>query len=256
MTGDDSLDSPHMQIPVLILCGGRGTRAYPHTKEVPKPLLEVNSEPILLHVMRIYAEQGISHFVLAAGYRPDMIKSFASTLPGDWRVEVVDGGEDTNKGDRVAHARSVTDLGDEFMVTYGDGVGDVDLGRLLSFHREHGRLATVTVVPLPSQYGTLELDASGRVENFLEKPRLEDHWINAGFMVMNGGVFDGWTGDLEDDVLPALGSRGELYAYRHAGFWKSMDTYKDAMDLDTIARTSEAEHGRPPWLRSARVASS
>jgi glucose-1-phosphate cytidylyltransferase len=238
-----------MQIPTLILCGGRGTRAYPHTKEVPKPLLDVNGDPILLHVMRIYAAQGFARFVLAAGYRPEMIRDFASSLPSDWDVEVIDSGEDTNKGDRVAHVRTATDLGETFMVTYGDGVGDVDIAELLAFHRSHGKLATVTVVPLPSQYGTLEMDGTGRVESFLEKPRLEDHWINAGFMVMNRGVFDGWAGDLEDEVLPALGSRGELYGYRHAGFWKSMDTYKDAVDLETIARTSEEAHGRPPWLR-------
>jgi glucose-1-phosphate cytidylyltransferase len=243
-------------IVTVILCGGRGTRAYPHTQELPKPLLEVNGDPILLHVMRIYAEQGCTRFVLAAGYRPGMIRDFAESLPDAWTVEVVDGGEDTNKGDRVKHARSVAELGDTFMVTYGDGVGDVDLADLLAFHRTHDGLATVTVVPLPSQYGTLELDGSGRVEHFLEKPRLDDHWINAGFMVMDSGVFDGWTGDLEDDVLPALGSRGALYGYRHAGFWKSMDTYKDAVDLETIARTSQAEHGKPPWLRSATVASS
>ncbi len=245
-----------MQTSTLILCGGRGTRAYPHTEEIPKPLLDVNGEPILLHVMRIYAEQGFTRFVLAAGYRPEDIRAFADSLPRDWDVEVVDGGEDANKGDRVAHASTVTDLGPTFMVTYGDGVGDVEISELMAFHRSHGKLATVTVVPLPSQYGTLELDGAGRVENFLEKPRLEDHWINAGFMVMDQGVFDGWTGDLEDGVFPALSARGELYAYRHAGFWKSMDTYKDAVDLETIARTSEAGHGRPPWLRSATVASS
>lgn len=242
-------------IDTLILCGGRGTRAYPHTEELPKPLLNVNGDPILLHVMRIFAEQGSTRFVLAAGFRPEMIKEFTSTLPRSWDVEVVDGGEDTSKGDRVLGARHL--LGATFFVTYGDGVGDVDLDALLSFHRTHDGASTVTVVPLPSQYGTLEMDAHGRVHNFLEKPRLQDHWINAGFMVMDERVFDLWPGgDLEDEVMPSLGSRGELFAYRHAGFWKSMDTYKDARDLEEIARRSEAEHGRPPWLRSATVASS
>jgi glucose-1-phosphate cytidylyltransferase len=239
----------------LILCGGRGTRAYPHTIDVPKPLMDVNGEPILQHVMRIYAEQGHKRFVLAAGYRPEMVQDFADGLSDEWDIVVVDGGEDTHKGDRVLGARE--HLGDEFFVTYGDGVGDVDLDALLAFHRAHGKAATLTVVPLPSQYGTLELDASSRVHNFLEKPRLDDHLINAGFMVMNSAVFDHWSGgDLEDEVLPALSTRGELFAYRHTGFWKSMDTYKDALDLETIARTSEAEHGRPPWLRSAPVGSS
>jgi glucose-1-phosphate cytidylyltransferase len=239
----------------LILCGGRGTRAYPVTVDLPKPLMDVNGEPILLHVMRIYVEQGFRRFVLAAGYRPDMISAFADVLPDDWDVVVVDGGEDTHKGDRVLGARE--HLGDEFFVTYGDGVGDVDLAALLTFHRSHGKSASLTVVPLPSQYGTLEIDGTARVNSFLEKPRLDDHLINAGFMVMNGDVFDQWSGgDLEDAVLPALSARGELFAYRHTGFWKSMDTYKDALDLETIARRSEAEHGKPPWLRSAPVASS
>jgi len=239
---------------ILILCGGRGTRAYPHTVQLPKPLLDVNGCPIVYHVMTIFAEQGFDRFVLAAGFRADMIRDFASTLPSGWEVDVVDGGEEAHKGDRVLSSREL--LGTEFVVTYGDGVGNVDLDELLHFHRAHPGCATVTVVPLPSQYGTLELGPSGRVTRFLEKPRLDDHWINAGFMVMDQRVFDGWAGDLESDVLPALGHRGELYAYRHRGFWKSMDTYKDALDLESIAKTSESEHGQPPWLLSNRVASS
>jgi glucose-1-phosphate cytidylyltransferase len=180
-----------------------------------------------------------------------MIDGFAAQLPDEWTVVVVDGGEDTHKGDRVLGARE--HLGAEFFVTYGDGVGDVDLDALLAFHRGHGKAASLTVVPLPSQYGTLEIDDSARVRTFVEKPSLDDHLINAGFMVMNAEVFDRWSGgDLEDTVLPALSARGELFAYRHSGFWKSMDTYKDALDLETIARASEAKHGRPPWLRTRR----
>jgi glucose-1-phosphate cytidylyltransferase len=242
-----------VSIPTLILCGGRGTRAYPHTMELPKPLLEVNGDPILWHVIRIFAGQGAKRFVLAGGYRADMLVEFARSLPRSLDVVVVDGGEDANKGDRVIGARE--HLGDRFFVTYGDGVGDVELDRLLDFHAGHGGSATVTVVPLPSQYGTLELGGSGKVTRFLEKPKLEDHWINAGFMVLDAKAFDGWSGDLEDDVLPALGAKGELYAYKHGGFWKSMDTYKDARDLEEIARRSESEQGRPPWLNSATVAS-
>lgn len=238
----------------VILCGGRGTRAYPHTVELPKPLLDVDGTPILRHVMDIYAGQGATRFVLAAGYRPEMIDSFARTLPADWQVEVVDTGEDTHKGDRVLRVRHLVD--DPFFVTYGDGVGDVDLEALVAFHREHPGSATVTVVPLPSQYGTMEFDPSGRVERFREKPSLPDHWINAGFLVMDQTVFEGWTGDLESEVLPALGTRGELFAYRHGGFWKSMDTYKDAQDLTTLARAGRENHGRLPWLRSQARASS
>lgn len=230
----------------MILCGGRGTRAYPHTVEVPKPLMDVAGKPIVRHVMDIYAGQGFTSFVLAAGFGADQVEEFASGVPGEWKVDVVDTGADTNKGDRVLAVRHL--IGATFFVTYADGVGNVDLGALLDFHRAHDGWATVTTVPLPSQYGTLETDPSGRVQGFLEKPRLVDHWINAGFMVMDDAVFDGWAGDLEDGVMPALAQAHKLYAYKHHGFWKSMDTHKDSLDLDAIARRSLDEDGSPPWL--------
>jgi glucose-1-phosphate cytidylyltransferase len=243
-----------MEPATVILCGGRGTRAYPHTSEIPKPLMEIAGRPVLRHVMEIYAEQGCTRFVLAAGYGAESIRAYARSVPSGWNVEVVDTGEDTHKGDRVRAVRDL--LSDTFFVTYGDGVGDVDLEALVSFHRSHPGIATITTVPLPSQYGTLDANETGKVTGFLEKPTLTDHWINAGFMVMDLGVFDGWEGDLESDVLPTLAQAGKLYAFRHHGFWKSMDTYKDSLDLDSIARKSEAEHGRPPWLSSEIRASS
>jgi glucose-1-phosphate cytidylyltransferase len=232
-------------IKTVILCGGRGTRAYPHTAEVPKPLLEVNGSPILLHVMRIFAQQGFMRFVLAAGFRGDMIRHFADGL-SDWEIEVIDTGEEAHKGSRVLAARYL--LEERFFVTYGDGLGNINLDALVTLHDVHGSPATVTVVPLPSQYGTLELDPSDRVERFVEKPRLDDHWINAGFMCMDQAVFDDWDGDLETDVLPRLSDRGALYAYRHHGFWKSMDTYKDSVDLDALARGAEVRREPLPWL--------
>ena len=234
------------EITTLILCGGKGTRAYPHTAEVPKPLMEVAGTPILRHVMQIYADQSHGRFVLAAGYRPDLVEEFAKTLPSSWKVDVVDTGEDTDKAKRIELCRQL--LTPTFFVTYGDGVGNVSLDALLWFHRSHGGSATVTVVPLPSQYGTMEFDESARVQRFREKPILGDHWINAGFFVMNEDVFESWCGDdLEGDVLPDLAEKGKLFAYRHQGFWKSMDTYKDSMDLSSLA---EGPDGRPPWLRS------
>ena len=226
----------------MILCGGRGTRAYPHTVDLPKPLLEVDDRPILAHVMAIYAAQGFSEFVLAGGFCVDRVVEFARTCPRDWRVDVVDTGEDTNTGGRVRRVRDHI-TSDTFFVTYGDGVGDVDLAALLAFHRRHPGAATLTTVPLPSQYGTIDVDRSGRVDAFREKPRLHDHLINAGFFAFDERVFDIWAGeDLERDVLPALGDRGELYAYRHLGFWRSMDTYKDAQELSELCRA-----GHPPW---------
>jgi glucose-1-phosphate cytidylyltransferase len=239
----------------VILCGGRGTRAYPHTVDVPKPLLHVADRPVLLHVMEIYADQGFTDFVLAAGYRGDMIREFASGLPDAWNVVVVDTGEETNKGDRVLRVRE--HLTPTFFVTYSDGLGDVDLRGLLDFHNAHEGSASVTVVPLPSQYGTLDVDNTGRVRDFLEKPRLFDHWINAGFLAMDDMVFDGWRGDLETEVMPMLADAGLLFAHKHEGFWKSMDTFKEALDLTDLCREGErSERGRPPWLRSATRASS
>ena len=234
----------------IILCGGKGTRAYPHTTEVPKPLLEVAGRPILQHVMEIYAGQGFRSFVLSAGFKADLIRSFASGTPSDWDVEVVDTGEETNTGGRVIGVRDR--VGETFFVTYSDGLGDVDLRSLERFHRSHDGAGTLTTVPLPSQYGTIEQAPDGKVERFREKPVLSDHWINGGFFVFDRRVFDLWKGDdLERDVLPALGTAGELYAYRHSGFWKSMDTYKDALALSELAKD-----GRGPWARSVTPASS
>lgn len=239
-----------MTVKTLILCGGKGTRAYPHTVTLPKPLLEVAGRPVVRHVMEIYAAQGFTDFVLAAGYKRELLEKFAAGITEDWSVEVVDTGEDTNTGGRVWRCRDL--VGDTFFVTYADGLGDVDLTGLLGFHRGHEGGATLTTVPLPSQYGTIECADSGRVERFREKPRLPDHHINAGFFVFDRSVFDGWAGeDLEREVLPALGERGELFAFGHDGFWKSMDTYKDALEL-----TALCEGGSAPWMRSVTPASS
>lgn len=228
----------------MILCGGKGTRAYPHTVDVPKPLLDVAGEPVLGHLMGIFASQGFTDFVLAAGYKGHLIEEFAGTLDPKWKVDVVDTGLNTNTGGRV---RRVAELvGDEFFLTYADGLGNVDLNELLEFHRGHDGTATLTTVPLPSQYGTLDLDGEGRVREFREKPRLPDHVINAGFFVMDARVMEHWPDpgeDLEREVLPALGARDELFAFRHLGFWKSMDTYKDAVELGALC-----SDGEPPWM--------
>jgi glucose-1-phosphate cytidylyltransferase len=225
----------------LILCGGKGTRAYPRTRQVPKPLLEVGGRPVLRHVMDIYAQQGFTDFVLAAGFKAELVEAFAATLPPDWTVDVVDTGQDTNTGGRVAKCAPV--MGETYFVTYSDGLGAIGLRDLLAFHRRHGGAATLTTVPLPSQYGTIVTGEDGRVHQFREKPRLLDHWINAGFFVLDRRAGHWFCGeDLERDVLPALGAAGELYAYRHQGFWRSMDTYKDALEL-----TALCGDGPPPW---------
>lgn len=239
----------------IILCGGKGTRAYPHTVELPKPLLEVSGRPVLRHVMDIYAAQGFVDFVLAAGYKHELIAAFAASLPKEWSVEVIDTGLDTNTGGRLEQCRHL--LGEQAFVTYGDGLGDVDLHAELAFHRAHPGSASVTVVPLPSQYGTIEFAADGEVRAFVEKPRLADRWINAGFFVIDAAAFElGWGEDLEREVLPALGAAGQLFAYRHDGFWRSMDTYKDALELSMLCDDGEAGPSRrAPWLRSMTDAS-
>ena len=223
----------------VILCGGKGTRAYPHTVEVPKPLLEVAGRPVLWHVMELYAEQGWQRFVLAAGFKAELIWKFANGLPSEWDVEVLDTGEDTNTGGRILRCREHLD--GTFFATYADGLANIDLDALARFHGSHVGTATLTTVPLPSQYGTLDVDAEGKVRNFREKPVLADHWINAGFFVFDEAAFDNWDGeDLERDVLPSLGARGDLFAYRHRG----------------LELTKLCGEGHPPWTHSETHASS
>lgn len=234
----------------LILCGGKGTRAYPHTAEIPKPLMEVADRPILERVMAIYARQGFTDFVLATGYKGEEIEAFAETLPEAWRVTCLDTGDGTNTGGRARRAWPY--LGDTFFLTYSDGLGNVDLRALFDFHASHPGAATLTTVPLPSQYGTIDTRDDGRIERFNEKPVLPDHWINAGFMVFDRRAIAHWAGeDLENDVLPALADAGELYAYRHEGFWRSMDTYKDALSLSALC-----DDGREPWMSFGTLARS
>jgi glucose-1-phosphate cytidylyltransferase len=248
--GEDRPGQEAASMRTLILCGGTGTRAYPHTLEVPKPLMQVGDRPILLHLMEIYAQQGFDDFILSAGYRADLVVEFASALDASWRVEVIDTGLGTGTAGRILGCASA--LGPTTMVTYGDGLGDVNLRQLLAFHASHAGAVTVTAVPLPSPYGTIEWDEEGRVQRFLEKPRLSDHWINAGFFVMDKRALHYWNGDdLERDVLPALAAAGELFVYTHHGFWKSMDTYKDALELSALCLKGDG-----PWMNLPEPGSS
>ena len=191
--------------------------------------------------MDVYASHRYTDFVLAGGYRIDLIREFAGALPSEWEVEVVDTGEDAGTGDRIMRCRDL--LGPTFFATYGDGLGNVDLSALLSFHRAHGRAATLTTVPLPSQYGTIDVTEDGAVRRFREKPQLADHLINAGFMVFEQAALDLCAAsDLERALLPCLAEADQLRARRHGGFWQSLDTYKDAVELSALC-----EGGSPPW---------
>jgi glucose-1-phosphate cytidylyltransferase len=233
-------------VQAVVLCGGRGSRLYPASVDVPKPLLAIRTRPLLAHLLEIYAAQGITSFVLAAGFGVELVREFAAGLPRDWTVVTLDTGLDTGTGARI---RACLDhVGPTFFATYGDGLGNIDLGALHRRHDEHGGGATLTSVPLPSQYGTLDIGPDDIVNRFLEKPVLTDHWINAGFFVFDAKTYAAQKGDdLERDVLPALATAGQLHVYRHCGFWKSMDTAKDMAELERLAEAPEPD-GAPPWL--------
>jgi glucose-1-phosphate cytidylyltransferase len=233
-----------MKPPVVILCGGRGTRLRERTESVPKALVEIGGRPILWHVIQIYAAQGFERFLLATGYMGEAVAEFAAAerWPQGVEVECVDTGPDTPTGGRIA--RLGERLGEGlFCVTYADGVADIDLGALLDFHRAQGGLATMTVVRPHLQWGVAELGDGDRVAGFVEKPRSE-HWINGGFFCFEPGALEyvGEDSVLEREPLRCLAADGRLRAFRHDGFWDCMDTYKDAVTLNDLWASGEA-----PW---------
>ncbi len=237
--------------PVVILCGGRGTRLRERTESVPKALVEIGGRPILWHVIGIYAAQGFERFVLATGYLGEMVEEFAAaeSWPDGVEVDCVDTGLDTPTGGRIKLLGERLD-GESFCATYADGVADIDLEALLGFHRAQGALGTVTVVQPRLQWGVAELGADHKVEGFVEKPRSE-HWINGGFFCFEPGAlgFIGEDSVLEREPLEQLAADGQLSAYRHEGFWDCMDTYKDAVELNDLWSS-----GDTPWTVWAKAA--
>ena len=229
--------------PVVILCGGRGTRLRERTESVPKALVEIGAKPIVWHVVQIYAARGFDRFLLATGYMGEAVEEFTATerWPDGVEVECLDTGLDTPTGGRIARLGERVG-GERFCVTYADGVADVDLGALLDFHRSHGGLATLTAVRPHLQWGVAELQGD-RVAGFAEKPRSE-HWINGGFLCFEPGALAYLEPDsvLEREPLQRLAADGELRAFRHEGFWDCMDTYKDAVVLNDLWASGEA-----PW---------
>jgi glucose-1-phosphate cytidylyltransferase len=239
------------ELSVVILCGGRGTRLQERTQSIPKPLVEIGGRPIVWHVIQIYAAQGFRSFVLCTGYKGELIERFAAaqTWGEGVKVRCLDTGVDTPTGGRVLRAARA--LGAvPFCATYADGVADVDLHALLAAHRAHGDLATMTVVRPELQFGVAQIEADGRVRGFREKPRAAD-WVNGGFFCFEPGVVEQLAEDsvLEREPLERLAAAGQLHAFRHAGFWDCMDTYKDAVLLNDLW-----EQGLAPWRTAAPAA--
>jgi glucose-1-phosphate cytidylyltransferase len=252
----------------VILCGGQGTRLREETEFRPKPLVEVGQRPILWHIMKVYAHHGFREFVLCLGYRGNMIKEYFLNYEAmnndfsiclgsqhkityhdahaeqDFQVTLADTGLETMTGGRIARVARFLNNGDDFMVTYGDGVADVDIRALVRYHRDHGRLATVTAVKPVSRFGVLEIDDDRRVTRFAEKPQV-DGWASAGFFVFNRRVLDYLDGDdcvLEREPLERLAKEGELVVYPHDGFFFAMDTYREYKALNDLWSS-----GRAPW---------
>ena len=252
---------------VVILCGGVGTRLREETEFRPKPLVEVGGRPILWHIMKLYAHYGFRDFVLCLGYRGNMIKEYFLNYEAmnndfticlgklsqthfidshgeqDFRVTLADTGADTMTGGRLKRVEKYLS-DDVFMLTYGDGVGNVNIENLLAFHASHGKLATVTTFRPVSRFGILDIDNSHRVNNFIEKPKA-DAWASAGFFVFNRKIFEYLGSDdctLEHQPLERLAAEGQLMAYEHDGFFYAMDTFREYQILNDQWKTGEA-----PW---------
>lgn len=251
---------------VLILAGGYGTRLSEETVVYPKPMVEIGGRPILWHIMKIYSHYGFHEFVILLGYKGVVIKEYFANyflhqsdltidLPTNhvevhnntsepWKVTLLDTGRDTMTGGRILRAQPF--VGDEpFMLTYGDGVSDVNLHELEKFHLAHGKTVTVTTVQPEGRYGSINSDGKGRIKEFLEKPKGDGMWINCGFFVCQPEVFnyltDGDATVFEQEPLEKLAQQGELYAFKHEGFWKCMDTMRDKIQLNQLWDTNQSK---------------
>ena len=251
---------------VALLAGGLGTRMREETDFRPKPMVLVGNNPILWHIMRNYAHSGHKDFVICTGYRGDVIREYFRDFESlnldftvkigkhnslqthgvleeeGWSVTVADTGPETMTGGRLFKIRNY--IGEEtFMCTYGDGLSDVDISALLKFHKSHGKIATMTSVRPTSRFGVLDLNQNGQVDHFREKPQA-DGWINAGFFVFQPEIFDYLNPEsvLENEPMADLAKNGELFAYKHEGFWQAMDTYRESLILNQMWAA-----GKAPW---------
>lgn len=253
---------------VVILAGGRGTRITEETQTVPKPMVEIGGKPILWHIMKIYSYYGFNDFIICLGHRGYMIKEYFShyfmhmsdvtidleknktiihnTSSEPWKITLVDTGIDTMTGGRLKRVQPFIE-GKSFLMTYGDGLADIDLRALLLAHRKNKCVATLTTVQTSLRFGVLDINANSKVNTFLEKPKGESSWINGGFFVLKPEVFSYLNdGDLtvwEREPLEKLALDGQLAAYRHRGYWQCMDTLRDKNELDGLIRSGQA-----PWM--------
>jgi glucose-1-phosphate cytidylyltransferase len=250
----------------IILAGGLGTRLSEETVLRPKPMVEIGGHPLLWHIMNIYAHHGFGEFVVALGYKGEVVKDYflrfnamnmdltvdlargATTVHDghhpQWKVHLADTGQETQTGGRLLRLRKWVEKDQLFMMTYGDGLADVDITALLAFHRRHGKLATVTAVRPPARFGGITFDGD-RVAKFAEKPQVGEGWINGGFFVLDRKVLDYIDGDLtlwEHGPLERLTAEGQLMAYRHEGYWQPMDTLREKQLLESLWQS-----GRAPW---------
>lgn len=250
---------------VVILAGGFGTRISEESHLKPKPMIEIGDQPILWHVMKIYSSFGFSDFIICLGYKAYMIKEYFSdyflhtsdvtfdlcknemtvhnNFSEPWRVTLIDTGLNTMTGGRIKRIAPYVD-NKPFLLTYGDGVGNIDIPSLVSYHKNHGKIATITAVQPEGRFGVLNIK-SGQINEFREKSKSDSGWINGGFMVMNPDIFDYIDKDstvFEKEPLENVAANGELMAYTHKGFWMCMDTQRDKQKLEELW-----EKGNAPW---------
>ncbi len=251
---------------VVLLAGGFGTRISEESHLKPKPMIEIGEKPILWHIMKYYSQFGFHEFIICLGYKQYIVKEFfadyflhTSDVTFDlannrmevhnnyaepWKVTLVDTGLNTMTGGRVRRIRPYVE-GETFMLTYGDGVGDINLTELERFHREHGKIATLTSVNVGQRFGVLDIQEGGQVRSFREKESMDGALINGGFMMMNPGIFDYLEGDetvLEKEPFRRLARDGEMMAFFHSGFWKCMDNQRDKQELEKLWQS-----GNAPW---------
>lgn len=234
-----------MSVKVVILAGGLGTRISEETAEKPKPMVKIGEEPMVWHIMNIFASQGFTKFVIATGYKHKVIEDYIQTLENDWDIECLFTGQESQTGWRIRACLEHINADSEAIVTYGDGLANVSVEKLLAFHRQHGKVATVTAVRPPARFGVLEFE-NGQVTHFGEKNQADSGWINGGFFVLNTSLSEipkSPSTSFESDILPDLASRGQLMAYQHHGFWQPMDTLREKNILVELANNP-----MPPWL--------